>query len=182
MVDSLNLRYRFCQFWQDIWATTDDQIIAGLRNRFEARFVELFSKLSAGEQAHSLRVLGWLDTQGETNQDLLIAALLHDVGKSRFRLSIWDRAWVVITNGFFPSWQKSFNGYQMEVIPKWKIWLKPLIIAENHPHWGAEMVAQAGGSAMVVELIREHQNHLADPGVSLKDQLLYKLQYADRNN
>jgi hypothetical protein len=30
-------------------------------------------------------------------------------------------------------------------------------VAEKHPHWGAEMAAQAGASLLTVDLIKYHQ-------------------------
>jgi len=56
----------------------------------------LFLSMGTGDQRHSLHVMHTLLARGETNRDLLTAALLHDVGKSRFRLRLWERPVVVL--------------------------------------------------------------------------------------
>ena len=56
---------------------------------------------------------------------------------------------------------------------------RPFVVAERHPDWGAEMAAQAGASALVVELIRRHQETPDPRPVNQADRLLQQLQVAD---
>jgi hypothetical protein len=58
--------------------------------------------MQESEQAHALRVLHALLEQGEEHPDLSVAALLHDVGKSRFPLKLWERVLIVLGQAFFP--------------------------------------------------------------------------------
>lgn len=112
----------------------------------------LFQKLPVPDQNHSLRVLENLEAKGETDPDLLKAALLHDIGKTRHPLSRWERVFSVLLEGFFPdtaaAWgQKDPRGIQ-----------RPLVVVHQHPIWGAELAQQAGSSQRVVWLIRYHQS------------------------
>jgi hypothetical protein len=51
----------------------------------------LFYTMSTADQQHSLRVCRGLQAQGYYEQDLLAAALLHDVGKAQGRVPFWTR-------------------------------------------------------------------------------------------
>jgi len=116
--------------------------------------MELFLRQQPAEQAHSLEVFFQLIEQGEDSPDLLAAALLHDAGKSRFPLRLWERAEVVIGKALFPAW-----------VEKWgesgaRGWKRPFVIAARHAQWGAEMADEAGASALTVRLIRRHQDSI----------------------
>jgi hypothetical protein len=58
-------------------------------------------------------------------------------------------------------------------------WKWPFVVAQQHPAWGAEMVAGAGASDLLVELIRRHQEDLPDHPVGEVDQLLVILKKYD---
>ena len=73
--------YRTRQFWQAISTRSSQQDVDLVRSVLTDSQVELFLRMQASEQAHSLVVLKELRDQGEENPDLLTAALLHDVGR-----------------------------------------------------------------------------------------------------
>ena len=136
----------------------------------------LFFRMSDPDQSHSVRVFQTLVNQGEEDEDLLRAALLHDVGKSLHPLRARERSLVVVTNRIFPN-----------QVLKWGQdepygWRKPFVVALQHPEWGAALVQQEGGSETLVTLIRYHQEHA--PPCIRKDvqELLERLQTADGMN
>jgi len=138
--------------------------------------VALFFRMSDSDQSHSVRVFQTLVDQGEEGDDLLRAALLHDVGKSLHPLRAWERSLVVVTNRILPN-----------QVLKWGQdepygWRKPFVVALQHPEWGAALVQEEGGSETLVTLIRYHQEH-APPNIG-KDvqELLERLQTADGMN
>jgi predicted hydrolase (HD superfamily) len=49
----------------------------------------------------------------------------------------------------------------------------------QHPAWGAELVAAAGGSPRAVELIRRHADPVRPPFAGETDRLLAALQAVD---
>ena len=136
----------------------------------------LFFRMSDPDQAHSVRVFQALVAQGEDDDDLLRAALLHDVGKSLHPLRAWERSLVVVTNRILPNQVLKWGQGEPDG------WRKPFVVALQHPEWGATLIQQEGGSETLVTLIRYHQEH-APPNIG-KDvqELLERLQTADGMN
>jgi hypothetical protein len=114
-----------------------------------------------------------LVTQGETSPDLLVAALLHDVGKSRYPLHLWERVLIVLVKALFPTRAKRWGAGAPFG------WRRPFVIAEQHPAWGAEMATRAGASPLTVELICKHQHPSPSESQSEVEALLQKLQAVD---
>ncbi|MBE2222556.1 MAG: HD domain-containing protein [Anaerolineae bacterium] len=143
---------------------------------------DLFLRFDRGEQWHSYQVMRTLQEAGHTQPELLQAALLHDVGKTRSPLSVWDRSLIVVMKQVLPGktavWgQNPTHG-----------WQRPFVVKAQHPEWGAEMAEAAGSRALVVDLIRRHQDDLsetavAETGVTAEEnELLRLLQWADNQN
>ena len=128
----------------------------------------LFRRMQPSEQTHAVQVFERLKTAGQTDPDLLVAALLHDVGKVMFPLSLIDRIAIVLGNRFFRRKSGQWSNGPMT-------WLRrPFVVAAHHPQWGADLAEQAGASDRTVGLIRSHQD--APTG---SDPLLTVLQSAD---
>lgn len=137
---------------------------------------DLFAQLTYADQWHSVRVLRTLRDAGYNQPDLMIAALLHDVGKVRCPLSAWDRTVIVLMSALFPGRARRW-GRRGSV----DSWQRPFVAREQHPAWGAEMAAEAGSRSGVVELIRRHQEKVEEVRDE-SDQLLAYLQWADDQN
>jgi hypothetical protein len=75
------LAYRGRQFWLALRARPAAQDLEQARLILRRDLFALFTTMQPGEQVHSLHVLRQLLSQGEEHPDLLVAALLHDVGK-----------------------------------------------------------------------------------------------------
>ena len=169
--------YRAWQFWQSLKKSPGKKEWETVGSILTPSEQKLFKELPVPDQNHSLRVLETLQTEGETDPDLLKAALLHDIGKARHPLRRVERILAVLIRGALPrlaaSWsQKDPIGIQ-----------RALVVIQQHPDWGAEMAKSAGSSQLVVWLIRHHE--LADL-TGIMDQggveLLGKLQKADNIN
>src|SRR4051812_31589967 len=64
----------------------------------------LFRRMRRGEQLHSLNVLRAVLAQAdETPPALAAAALLHDVGKSRYPLRLWQKSIAVLVRAVLPT-------------------------------------------------------------------------------
>ncbi len=133
--------------------------------------------MQPSEQAHSLKVFHSLVRYGEDNVDLLQAALLHDVGKSLYPLRLWDRAWIVLAKAVFPVHARRWGKGPASG------WRRALVVAEQHPEWGARLAEEAGASPRVVTLIRRHQEPTSDVmSINDIDHLLHMLQAFDNIN
>jgi hypothetical protein len=175
--------YRTRQFWlalRPAASHADLKIAATFLNHEQ---LILFQRMQPSEQAHSLRVLQALLERGELDKDLCVAALLHDVGKTRYPMHLWERVWVVLVEAVCPgcaqSWGQTEDG-QLDTVEWWR---KAFVVAARHPQWGAEMAAEAGASPLAVALVRRHQDKQISPGqreaASREEALLQTLQSVD---
>jgi hypothetical protein len=177
------LLYRARQFWHALGAAPSPASLEEAQSILNPAQMALFRSMQASEQAHALRVMGQLRSQGLVHPDLLVAALLHDVGKSCFPLNLWERVIIVLVRAFFPAKARQWGNGDISGDPKrYTAWRKPFVVAEQHPAWGAEMAIKAGVSSLAAALIRRHQNFFASKIVSLEDQLLVQLQAADNDH
>ncbi len=139
----------------------------------------LFDQMQPAEQAHSIGVFRKLREAGFTNRDLLIAALLHDVGKIKVPLRLWERVEVVIFKKIVPGFADTWGKAAL------KGWQKPFVVALRHPSWGAELAEQAGASQLTVSLIKRHQDKLVSPvdfSTYSEEHFLYQLQFFDNES
>jgi putative nucleotidyltransferase with HDIG domain len=138
--------------------------------------LRLFRKLSAADRGHSLRVLAALLRTGERDDDLLAAALLHDVGKASTRLRPWERALAVVGRWLAPRWARTVGSGEPHG------WRRAFVIAEQHPSWGAQVLRQAGSSRRLIWLVEQHQNEPPQPASGDLGEALRRLQAADDRN
>jgi hypothetical protein len=165
--------YRVRQFWHALIPMPDMEDLAHARQVLSPPLLALFLNLQTGEQAHSLWMFRQLIMQGETNRDLWTAALLHDVGKSCYPLRLWERIMIVLVKAMFPSQVKDWS------LGNPSGWKRPLVIAEQHPAWGAELAKQAGASSLAVSLIQRHHEFNNNALAGEEDRLLQILQRLD---
>lgn len=169
--------YRLRQFWQNVAARP---LTAVAQSEVSAQLtpaeMTLFQHFSNSDQWHSYRVMKTLQAANHIHPDLLTAALLHDVGKTRAPLSVWERSWVVLGQVI---WPKKTAVWGQDAPLGWK---RPFVVKAQHPAWGADMAAAAGSSELAVGLIRRHQDTVPETAVSEMDHLLRHLQWADNQN
>jgi hypothetical protein len=171
------IQYRVQQFWDALTRKPLTQSdLAPVRSVLTDQQMALFSRLQPSEQSHGLRVLKFLQAQGETHPDLLTAALLHDVGKSRHPLRLYERVVIVLAKKFFPDQVKTWGCG----LPTG--WRRPFVIAEQHPSWGAADAKNVGASPLAVHLIRAHQSEIQDDQNIVENRLLSLLKEADSKN
>ena len=181
-MNSSRILYRSRQFWRAISTRPSQGDIDLVSSILTDPQIELFQRMQPGEQIHSLQVLNDLREQGEENPDLLTAALLHDSGKTRTPLRIWERVLVVIVNAICENCVYKW-GSNTKVVPENGLgWRRAFIVAEQHPTWGAELAAGCGTSSLAVSLIARHQERIDPEASGEEDVLLRKLQAVDDNH
>jgi hypothetical protein len=136
-----------------------------------------FRRMTRGEQLHSLNVLRDVLAQDTTPSDLAVAALLHDVGKSRYPMRVWQKTLVVLVRSFaLSTYLKLSRSSEHE-------WLsRPFVVARCHGVWGAELLKEIGASQRTIWLVALHDKD-PDPYRDHPDYaLLLRLQQADAAN
>ena len=175
----MRLCYRARQFWLALAARPNPAALDAAQAVLTQAQWALFQGMQPSEQAHALHILHRLQAQGETDPDLLIAALLHDAGKQRCPLHPWERAVIVLAQAAAPRLMRRWSS-QAEIDPKGCTgWRKPFMVATWHAEWGAKMAQQAGASPLVVALIRRHPQAVPPDSGQAEDNLLRKLQAED---
>ncbi len=118
--------------------------------------LSLFETMSPADQQHSLRVCRGLRARGCVDEDMLAAALLHDVGKAQGRVPFWTRPVIVIGKRCAPRLLRRLATYPREGQGEQTRWQRSLGYAWWHAEVGAELAAQAGLSERAVLYIRTH--------------------------
>ena len=170
--------YRTRQFWQALRARPlSQEARRHVAQVLNAAQVALFETQTHAGQQHGYRVMRTLAEAGYDQPDLMVAALLHDVGKTRQCYTWLDRVKVVLTKRLAPGLAEKWargrsNG-----------WTRAYVVRAHHPAWGASALAEAGGSALSVALVRRHQEvTFASDDDSEENRLLALLQWADDQN
>ncbi|MCE2488392.1 MAG: hypothetical protein J4G17_00255 [Anaerolineae bacterium] len=118
---------------------------------------QCFGRLRRSEQLHSLRVLRALQAEGEVTPDLAVAALLHDVGKTRWPFPLWQRVLVVLLPRLAPALAgRLARGSETDPLAR------PFLLSEQHPAWGAQLARAAGASERATWLIGQHAGDAGD--------------------
>jgi hypothetical protein len=153
------IAYRWQQVYQQLGfvAPLTREDYAEVERWLPTAALPLFRQMSAADQQHSLRVCRGLQARGCVEQDMLAAALLHDVGKAQGRVPFWTRPVIVIGKLLVPALLTKLaiepQCSDMQKLPRWR---RKLSYAWWHAEVGADVAAAAGLSERAVLYIRTH--------------------------
>ena len=166
--------YRTKQFFWALFAKKslmeDERYVVSLRdvdNRLTPAERRLFATMDSADQRHCLDVFCLLREWGHDDEDLLRAALLHDVGKGLARVRLWHRVAIVLANAVH---RRIVDRLQSDRPASWRY---PFCVHRQHAELGARLAEGAGCRPRVVDLIRRHDT-------SSGDELAEALHRADR--
>ena len=166
--------YRVRQFWKAFTSRPDEADLIGIRKYLGPQEEAMFLKMHPSEQAHAIEVAQKIAQKSpEPPKHLMVAALLHDIGKSKYPLRPWDQALIVLGKALVPKQVRVW-----EAGPT-RGWRKAFVVAAHHPAWGAEMALEAGASPEAAALIRSHQTPIANGAGLPESNILALLQTAD---
>jgi len=168
--------YRARQFFKAVIARVSSQERFLVEQVLPQNLHPLFFKMSVNDQRHSLDVFYTLKAQGYNDQDLLIAALLHDCGKALGRIGLLQRVALVLIKAGKPALLDSLPWSDAGA------WYHAFYIQNEHARLGADLAYRAGASPAVVDYIRRHEAPLENIPVTLEDRFLQALQAADNIN
>lgn len=175
----INIRsiiYRIRQFIDALIGEPDDEWMARVKEVLTDEQQELFLSLQPFEQVHAIKVFRKLIERGIDSFDLLVAALLHDVGKTLHPLSFWDRVIGVLASVLLPEKFRQWGSGSPDG------WRKPFVVACQHPGWGAELATASGVSPLTGVLICHHHDDTAVDTLVEGREFLKILQEIDRES
>jgi hypothetical protein len=112
----------------------------------------MFDSMHIADRRHGLDVVTTLREQGVTDEEVLLAGLLHDAGKGR--TGVWPRVAYSLGQAY-GTWVWRVAG----VLPPMRAALERL---REHAETSARLAERAGASPRTVDLIR-HQEAPVDP-------------------
>lgn len=178
----MRILYRIRQFGRAFSTHTSLLGLEGAQRRLNPEQWEIFTQLQPSEQGHAVAMYLKLLEQGEIQPDLLVAALLHDIGKLCYRMKPLERAMVILVRAVNLNQSQHWGSLPpagWESLPGWR---KAFIVSEQHPAWGAEMALHAGATPLTETLIREHHHPHGHEANSIENSLLRKLRVVDNES
>ena len=139
--------HRVGQFIGHLTARVEPAEEAGARQLLPRTAWPLFAAMPTADRRHAIDVAGRLLAAGQTDPDLLAAAMLHDAAKGH-RMWLWHRVAGVVLAAVAP------RALSRLASPVERSWRYPFHLYLHHPALSAEAALRAGCSPRTADLIR----------------------------
>ena len=148
----------------------DNRVKERLFSQLNAEERVLFNQQARIDQEHSLRSVQWIYKNGyeHLHQDLVVAAALHDVGKSQSKLGVPGRVAATLIAAV----------YGLGRVHVWAakkrqgVVLQRIAVYLAHPERGAQILQQAGSNQLVIAWARDHHKEEYDSNI---DREIFKV-------
>lgn len=150
-------RYRTRQFLRALGERPDAQTRRLAATYLDDRSAALFFEQTPRDQGHAARTATWLLACG-AERELIVAGLLHDIGKGRQRL--WQRVAYVLLAACGPQ-------TLARVARPGDGWRGALDRSRRHAELGARLARSAGQPYAIAELIAGHHRPPASAEAAL---------------
>jgi hypothetical protein len=138
---------RVGQFIGHLTARVDPGEEAGARHLLPAAAWPLFAAMPTADRRHALEVAARLLAAGQTDRDLLAAAMLHDAAKGH-RMRLWHRVAGVLLATLAPRALSALASSNQ------RSWRYPFHLYLQHPALSAEAALRAGCDERTADFIR----------------------------
>lgn len=139
--------HRVAQFIGHLRARVEPGEEAGARHLLPDAAWPLFAAMPTADRRHALDVAGRLLAAGQTDPDLLAAAMLHDAAKGH-RTRLWHRVSGVVLGAV------AAGALARLASPEERSWRYPFHLYLHHADLSAEAALLAGCSPRTADLIR----------------------------
>ncbi len=139
--------HRVGQFIGHLTARVDPGEVARSRHLLPDAAWGLFTAMPTADRRHALDVAGRLLAAGQTDPDLLAAAMLHDAAKGH-RMRLWHRVAGVLLGAVAP------RALARLASPHERSWRYPFHLYLHHAALSADAASRAGCSQRTADLIR----------------------------
>ncbi|MBM4415833.1 MAG: HD domain-containing protein [Chloroflexi bacterium] len=152
----LSPRYRAAQYVRGLRPALHPEEARLVRTLLSDAEHALFTAMDARDRRHSVDMVQWLRARGPCSDDLLAAALLHDVGKGSLR--DWERVAFVLLGALHGGLRERLGRAGGDGLrgALWRL--------EHHARLGAAKLEAAGSRAAVVALVARHTDAEAADG------------------
>ncbi len=143
-------RYRAAQFLRGLRPALQPDEARLVRQLLSDSEFQLFAAMDPRDRRHSMDMVLWLQARAPSSDDLLAAALLHDVGKGRLR--DWERIAFVLLGAVRARARERFARAQGGGLrgALWRL--------EHHARLGAALLRETGSRTAVVALVERHSD------------------------
>lgn len=168
--------YRIKQFFRALSPRITEEDRAFVRQYLNIEESALFDNLTRYQKKHSIvvaqRMLGVIRGSEEVNEKEAVKfSLLHDIGKSAVRFSLFDLVILAIFRKLFPG---LYNKLAEKGEGSSNFLLRKFYVHKFHGIIGAELLRRAGVEEKIVDLVKEHDK-LPEPNDPLELMLLRQL-------